>query len=356
MRIKNINSIRLNDFSYDSPKYTSKHTTTPLGTIAANFEEVNLSSPVNQAKIDYKDEYEQAKYKYCDSSKFVTIQDITIANKPAHLLHIISDDPSNLWQVENANGEYGSGEETVSSMAKRKNALFAINGAHFDMSINGHIGTGKQDLNELNTIAIYDGKLIEAFNNNESIRINDENQEELLNVQSKGTEICIFKDGTIGCVPNGTTAREMIEMGVIHTLASFDNHLIENGIIQTSQNRFSEIYEKYANGTATINEKEVIESWNTSFNNTHKDKTIIAMKKPGEYYILIGDHPTDDKDDTHSFSNIEAATYLNNLGCTFAKSLDQGGSSAMVFQNERVDTYYNDYERPVGNCLYVKLQ
>ena len=73
---------------------------------------------------------------------------------------------------------------------------------------------------------------------------------------------------------------------------------------------------------------------------------IIAVQ-PGEYYIYTGNS-----------SATKAASTLQKRGCTWAKSLDQGGSVSLATKDESVKksgyggNYEQNGERQVGDFLY----
>ena len=72
------------------------------------------------------------------------------------------------------------------------------------------------------------------------------------------------------------------------------------------------------------------------------------MKAPGEYYFITAD--------TTGYSGGLSFSFMQNkfweLGCTFARSLDGGGSSSLVFETGLVNSPATGSERPVVDFIY----
>ena len=117
------------------------------------------------------------------------------------------------------------------------------------------------------------------------------------------------------------SAQELLKRGVVQTYSSHETNILENGQVQTSYpGAMSREY----------------------------NRTVIGMVKPGEYYIYTG----------HSSAK-KAASTLKSKGCTWAKSLDQGGSVSLATGKESIkksasknDSYGENGERKVGDFLY----
>ncbi len=248
------------------------------------------NSNIGNAIVKYAEEIQKAFKVKIDENEFITIRDVEVDGNPCYLTHIVIDDPSKI-KGEPANGKYASGLEKPSSAAKRKNATLVINGSNF-------LDNGEQDLRNTNHIAIVNGKIVHDGT-------------------SQAMEICLDKDGRLFTPSPGTTATDLIDKGVVYTFASLDSRLIWNG------------------------EKDYI-SQPSSENDTAYNSTVIGMTKPGEYYILTG-----------STTNVGAREYLYNKGCTYAKSMDQGGSVSLVFDGELINNPTDETgERSVGDFLY----
>ena len=248
------------------------------------------NSNIGNAVVKYAEEIKNAFKVKIDENEFITISDVEVDGNPCYLTHVVIDDPSKI-KGEPANGEYATGLEKASSAAKRKNATLMINGSNF-------LDNGEQDLRNTNHIAIVNGKIVHDG-------------------VSEAMEICLDKDGKLFTPSPGTTATELINKGVVYTFASLDSRLIWNG------------------------EKDYI-SQPSSENDTPYNSTVIGMTQPGEYYILTG-----------STTNYGAREYMYDIGCTYAKSMDQGGSVSLVFEGNLVNTPTDESgERSVADFLY----
>ena len=73
------------------------------------------------------------------------------------------------------------------------------------------------------------------------------------------------------------------------------------------------------------------------------------MKTPGEYYVMTAV--------TNGYSGGLSFVFMQQkyqeLGCTFARSLDGGGSSSLVFEGNLINNPAAGSERPVVDTLYV---
>ena len=191
---------------------------------------------------------------------------------------------------EPANGRYASGLETATSAAKRL-------GTNTALVLNGShfsYADGSEDLKGANYIVIVDGEI-------------------KTNGTAGGMEICLDKNGNLFNAPAGTSAQDLVDKGVVYTFSSHDSHLISNGT-------------------------KTYEHQDGAYNST-----VIGQKEACDYYILTG-----------STSNFGAADYLYDKGCTFAKSMDQGGSVSLVYNGQLINTPTDDSgERAIGDFLCI---
>ena len=257
------------------------------------------SEIIRQAMEKYGKEYAEAFRKYLSNNTFMTIQDL---GNGQYLTHIIVDDPSQLGKGF-ANGGYGKGLETTSAAAAREGWIIGVNASHFDYA------NGKDDVNRdkvtTNIVVINDGKIADNSGS-----------------RTGGLEICYTKDGKFFTAPAGLSGQDLLNRGVIQTFSSHETSILENGTVQTT----------YPDAMAK-----------------NYPRTVIGMVKPGEYYIYSGESTA-----------TKAATTLRDLGCTWAKSLDQGGSVSLATSDESIkknasssDPYGVNGERQVGSFLYV---
>ena len=269
------------------------------GDIHANADQLAFISnlTISEALEKYGAEYADAYKKYASDNTFMTITKLADGT---YVTHVVVADPSQIHKGY-ANGSYGNGLENISSAADRYNWVVGVNGSHFLYS------NGGQDINrgnvQTNLIAINDGKLT----SNSASR-------------AGGLEICLTKDGKFFTAPKGASAQDLLNQGVIQTYSSHETNILENGKVQTTYP----------------------EAMGRSYN-----RTVIGMVKPGEYYIYTG-----------TSTATQAAKTLQEKGCTWAKSLDQGGSVSLATGDESLkksaqgeDGNVNG-ERKVGDFLY----
>ena len=188
---------------------------------------------------------------------------------------------------EPANGSYASGLERPSSAAQRTGAQLVINGSHFSYD------NGSEDLKGTNNIVIADGQ-----------------------IRSNGTagnmEICLDKNGKL--FTSNKSAEQLQNEGVVYTFSSHGAPMIENGSISPICSQETRIYKR----------------------------TVIGMVEPCDYYIVT---------DEDGQSQTVTAQFLLDKGCTFAKSLDQGGSVALVYEGNMLNTPSDGSERAVGDFI-----
>ena len=269
------------------------------GDIHANASPINRISnmTIKEALEKYGDEYDNAYKKYASDKTFMTI---TKLEDGSYITHIVVADPDQIHKGY-ANGAYGNGLETTSSAAARYGWIVGVNGSHFRYS------NGKQDVNRAdvptNLVAINDGKLADNSGS-----------------RAGGLEICLTKDGRFFTAKKGASAQDLINQGVVQTFSSHETNILENGVVQTTY---------------------------PSAMSRQYNRTVIGMVQPGEYYIYTGNS-----------SATKAASTLQKRGCTWAKSLDQGGSVSLATKDESVKksgyggNYEQNGERQVGDFLY----
>ncbi len=191
---------------------------------------------------------------------------------------------------EPANGNYGTGLETATSAASRL-------GGNTALVLNGShfsYADGTEDLKGENHIVIVNGQI-------------------KTNGNAGGMEICLDNQGNLFNAAPGTSAQTLVDNGVVYTFSSHDSHLISNG-------------------------NKTYEHQDGAYNST-----VIGQKEACDYYFLTG-----------STSNFGAADYLYDKGCTFAKSMDQGGSVSLVYNGELLNNPTdNTGERAIGDFLCI---
>lgn len=256
-----------------------------------NLAAVKEGTRVYNAYQKYSGELENATYVKIDENTFMTITPIKVQGSTCYLTHMVINNPSQI-AGEPAHGSYASGLETADSAANRLGSSLLINGSHFSYE------DGSEDLKGGNNVVIVNGEIMHDGT-------------------SGGMEICLDNTGRLFTPNAGTTAQQLKDMGVVYTFSSHDSLLLQNG-------------EKYY--------------YNQPANDSSYNSTVIGMVEPCEYYILTG--PT---------SNAGARDYLADKGCTYAKSMDQGGSVSLIYGNEFVNTPTDENgARAVGDFLYFR--
>ena len=228
-------------------------------------------SRVYLALQEYKDELKEASEKFTSKNTFMTITEKVINGSKFRITHLVINDPSQLKSIQ-SNGAYGNGGESIYSMANRTdNLVVAVTGGFFKAN-------GKQNLIGKNNMVISNGKVVD--------KVSD---------YTGGQEICVDKNGKIFYAPAGVSSSDLInKYHVVDTYASHEAQRLDNGQLLN-----------YHSGM----------EWDKSY-----DRTYLCMKEPGEYYLIQG------------YSTPETAIKYakNELGCTFAGSLEQGSAVSEV--------------------------
>ena len=253
-------------------------------------------------------EVKKAKDKYISKKTYMVLTEKKINNKTISVFHIKITDASQLGQIQ-ANDKYGSGVETITSMVKRKTSkssgkkvILAVTGAFFKTS-NGaqNIAAFKNNFGTTDGIVIQNGKLVEDNGSK----------------KAWGYEICQDNKGRLFYAKKGESAESLIKKGVMNTFASHEARGIDNG--------------KYIEPDSADNNRAYARSY-------------LAMKKPGEYYVVqIG----------YDVTRAEALSYIKDkLKCSFAGSLEQGGAVASVTINKTIK-YHSGYTSGIGDAFVI---
>lgn len=124
----------------------------------------------------------------------------------------------------------------------------------------------------------------------------------LMGGATTGNEICIMNNGALYSPPAGVSAQDLVNQGCKDILFTTDPLLIQDGNI-------------YAEGDSTIGGEN--------------KRTAVGMVRPGEYYLL-----TSDSGLTYS----EMQGIFASLGCQFARSLDGGSSTTLMYKDRIVNS------------------
>lgn len=294
--ISNVLTISLNDSEISGYEGSAKEKLTAIdtSTITSNsstknidLSQVKSGSNVAKALAKYGSELDNATYAKVNGNIFMTITPTTVNGKKCYVSHVVVNNPNQIFG-EPANGSYASGLETASSAAKRTGASLVINGSHFLYS-NG----AEDNTVGTNNIVIAQGDI-------------------KANGYAQNMEICLDKNGRL--FTSNKSAEELKNEGVVYTFASHGAPMIENGSISPVCSQETRIY----------------------------NRTVIGMIEPCDYLVVT---------DIDTQSQTATANYMLSRGCTFAKSLDQGGSVSLVYDGNLVNTPRDGSERAVGDFI-----
>ena len=216
-------------------------------------------------------EYENANYKYASDKLFVALNAF---NEPDDywIAHVITKN-GNIPKIRMGNDEFKSIEKLRNNEGRNK-WILGINGSYYDKEYAPPAG-----------IYINEGTVYQ-----------DE--------PASGDEMCILNNGALFTPPKDTSAKDLLDMGVISTIISENPVLIDNG-----------------------------EKCEIVTNNKNLPKTVIGMVAPGEYYIVIASNGTYTSQIT--FEDIQ--NILLERNCIYAKAMSGSTYTTMMFQCEQIN-------------------
>ncbi|MBQ6847780.1 MAG: phosphodiester glycosidase family protein [Clostridia bacterium] len=242
-----------------------------------------------------------AYHKYKSDTISIELQQYETDTKQSYwLAHIVIKSPNQIRGGLSFD-DYGGTRETPTSASKRLGWTLGINGSYFSYD------TGKP----LDDVIIKDGKKADNITD-----------------ISAGREICLKKDGTIFTPQNGTTADQLLQMGVVESWVTRDPLMLSDGKRQR---------------TNVINESNPVGS-------KAYPRTAIGMVEPCNYYIIVAGEKTEES----GLSFYQMQNIFYDLNCEYARSFDGGGSSALVYKNELLNIPKGGSERAVVDFLYFK--
>ncbi len=257
----------------------------------------NQNTPVGRAKQTLTDEIANADKTYISDHTFVTVTARSYGGMNYYLTHIIIDSPTQI-RGGLSHDVYGGARERPSDASKRLHWVVGINGSNFSYATGG-CDTSMAD------VIIKNGQIMP-----------DSQQ------VANGFEVCLTKEGELFSPLEGWTADELIQQGITNTFTCGDTLLIEEGL---------RVYEE-------------IQSQQLRY-----PRTAVGMVKLGEYYFLT----TLQNGKSGGGTYTEVRDALREVGCIYAKCMDGGGSSTLVFQNEVLNRPADGSERPVADFLYI---
>lgn len=252
---------------------------------------VKTGQSFEQKVQDFSKEYDAAEKKYKSDTILVTESEHSTGTGKYLLTHVIVKDPSQVQHIL-SNDDWGGVREYPTSVAKRTGAVVVTNGSYFSYETGNPACAG---------VFISDGEIMQDGSTN-------------------GKEVCLTKDGEIFSPEAGVSAASLLEDGVTANWGTADPLLITDG--------------------------EDMDLSTTTHNYPYP-RTAIGMVEPGEYYIV-----------TAGMSNYnggleyaELQEIFGLLGCTYARSLDGGGSASLVIEGDLINTPAAGEERPVVDFL-----
>lgn len=221
------------------------------------------------------DEYQNAAWKHWSETMFVTIQEQTTQDgNPFLLTHVIIKTPSQM-QLRTAGENLNGTRQTLTAYAEQNTFVLGINASEATNSYS-QIRPGAY---------ICSGQILQ-------------------DMETTGNELCIGEDGSLSSAQPGLSPQQLIDSGIMHSAISAGPVLIQN--------------------------TEAVSGLNATVLGT---KTAIAMKQPGEYYIITasdGDYISD-----VSYQDIQEV-FLS-LECQYAKCLGDGAEVVLVMNGQLIN-------------------
>lgn len=236
-------------------------------------------------------EIENSVYYYESDSIFTTLTYKTEGSSKYYLTHIVVNNPNQLKSGLSYD-DFGGTREKPTSASKRLNWVVGANASYFSYDTGEPVTAG---------VFIRDGKHIKGERTN-------------------GNEVCVLSNGTIYTPSKNITAQELLDAGVRDIFGTVDPLLIQNGVMMDLGSNGAKTYPRCA----------------------------IGMVAPGEYYMIT----TSSGSYSGGLSFSKMQSIFNSLGCTYARSLDGGGSASLVFKDKLVNKPAAGGERPVTDFIY----
>jgi exopolysaccharide biosynthesis protein len=190
--------------------------------------------------------------------------------------------------------------EYTSVIAKRKNAIFAINGDYYGFRLKGYV---------LRNGTLYDPTREPR--------------------DKKSDILVVNQDGSFKIVKEASTTPKDLYDEKAWQVFCFGPGLISNGQI-------------------TVSDKDEVGGHMES-----NPRTAIACVNPGHYIIVVSDGRTEE---SAGLSLFELATFLQKYNVSEAYNLDGGGSSVMVFNDQIINKPTTDgriRERGISDIVYI---
>lgn len=237
---------------------------------------------------------------YRDASIQLTISTFRRYDTTIHLVHLVLDDFT-LLKTALANDAYGKNiNEKTSSMATRKNAIFAISGDYY----------GYRDVGFVMRNGILYRDIPRSSSNDDAL------------VYRNNGQLTLIDEAT-------TTRHDLIALSPRHVW-TFGPSLIKAGEITVTET--SKIPYEY----------------------TSNPRAAIAQVNTNEYYFLVSEGRTEDD---AGLSLYQMATLFQELGASTAYNLDGGGTATLWFNGRILNTLVHPGsttgERSISDMIYL---
>ena len=235
---------------------------------------------------------------YSQNGTQITLSTARVLDSTVYVADVQLSDPAALTTVLAQNAYGRNVTETPSDMAQRTGAVLAVNGDYYGARERGYV--------------IRNGVVYRA--------VGSSGQQDLV-IDANGDFSIILE--------NEISAEALAAQGAMQVL-SFGPALVEDGQVSVS-------------GSAEVGQAM-----------TSNPRTALAQVGPLHYLFVVADGRTDE---SGGLTLNELAQYLQSLGAQTAYNLDGGGSSAMIFQGQLVNspttTGRNAKERSVSDIVAI---
>ena len=229
------------------------------------------------AMLRYSEEYRNADLHGFSDTIFWTCTRKETKNGFYYLTHVVVKNASQICGDDSC-GDFAGERETPRDAAERTGAAILVNGSYFRYET-GYATGG--------SLLVRDNKVLHGE-------------------YADGYEICLRKDGTLFS-PGYNTVSSVLKEDIVFSWGTCEDLLIRDG------------------------EKCVLTDYD--WNGFYYPRTSIGMVRPLEYYIITAGGA----DYRGGLTVYEEQEIFDQLGCTYARGLDGGGSSALVIEGEYVN-------------------
>ena len=241
----------------------------------------------------YADELKDSVESYVSDTTFITIRVVESDKYKYWLTHVVITNPK---QISGglSNDTYGGTRELPTEFCTRTNSIITLNGSYFSYD------TGKP---ACAGVFIKNGELVYDGTTN-------------------GNEVCLTYDGKLFTPDSGISGKDLLAMNVKDSWGTADPLLIQNGEFISTQD---------------------------ALHVARYPRTAIGMVEPGEYYFINAGRTGY----AGGLTFEEMQFILNDLGCSYARSLDGGGSSSIIFKGNKLNNSAAGKERPVVDFVHI---